>query len=66
MSKFNASISIVGIEETKVQQAILKLLENSSFLKKELDYRTQTLTAQLRRQKAYFDAKIKELQESKT
>ncbi len=66
MSKFNASISIVGIEETKVQQAILKLLENSSFLKKELDYRTQTLTEQLRRQKAYFDAKIKELQESKT
>lgn len=66
MSKFNASISIVGIEETKVQQAILKLLENSSFLKKELNYRTQTLTEQLRRQKAYFDAKIKELQESKT
>lgn len=66
MSKFNASISIVGIEEAKVQQAILKLLENSSFLKKELDYRTQTLTEQLRRQKAYFDAKIKELQESKT
>ena len=66
MSKFNASISIVGIEETKVQQAILKLLENSSFLKKELDYRTQTLTEQLRRQKAYVDAKIKELQESKT
>ena len=66
MSKCNASISIVGIEETKVQQAILKLRENSSFLKKELDYRTQTLTEQLRRQKAYFDAKIKELQESKT
>ena len=29
--KFNASISVVGISEPKVQQAILKLLENSRF-----------------------------------
>lgn len=65
MSRFNASISIVGIDDPKVQQAVLKLLENSSFLKKELDSRVGTLTESLRRQKSYFDAKIKELQEVK-
>ena len=36
MSKFNSSISTVGIKEPKVQQAILKLLENSLYQKERL------------------------------
>ena len=36
MSQFNSSISTVGIKEPKVQQAILKLLENSLYQKERL------------------------------
>lgn len=61
MSKFNSSISTVGIIEPKVQQAILKLLENSLFLNRQLTQQIGSLKEQLRRQKVYFDAKINEL-----
>lgn len=62
MSKFNSSISTVGIKEPKVQQAILKLLENSLDLNERLKTQVAALKESLRRQKVYFDAKINELQ----
>ena len=62
MSKFNSSISTVGIKEPKVQQAILKLLENSLDLNERLKTQVASLHESLRRQKVYFDAKISELQ----
>ncbi len=62
MSQFNSSISTVGIKESKVQQAILKLLENSINLNERLKTQVAALRESLRRQKVYFDAKIKELQ----
>ena len=62
MSKFNSSISTVGIKEPKVQQAILKLLENSLDLNERLKTQVAALQESLRRQKVYFDAKITELQ----
>ena len=62
MSRFNSSISTVGISEPKVQQAILKLLENSLDLNERLKAQVAELKEGLRRQKVYFDAKINELQ----
>jgi hypothetical protein len=41
--QFNSSISIVGIKEPKVQQALLKLLENSLYLNERLDKRISEL-----------------------
>ncbi len=64
MSNFNSSISVVGITEPKVQQAILKLLENSLNLNERLKTQVAALQEQLRRQKVYFDAKINELNSS--
>lgn len=49
MSKFNSSISVLGINEVKVQQAILKLLENSLYQKELLGKTSDTLTEQIRR-----------------
>lgn len=46
---FNASISVLGIKEPKVQQAILKLLENSLFQKELLGKTSDTLTENIRR-----------------
>lgn len=65
MSKFNSSISTLGIIDPKVQQAILKLLENSLFLNRQLSRQIGSLKEQLRRQKVYFDAKIDELRNVK-
>ena len=65
MSKFNSSISTLGIIDPKVQQAILKLLENSLFLNRQLSQQTRSLKEELRRQKVYFDAKIDELRNVK-
>lgn len=62
MSRFNSSISTVGIKEAKVQQAILKLLENSIYLNKMFLSQIDDLKEQLRRQKVYFDTKIGEIQ----
>ena len=61
MRQFNSSVSTVGIKEPKVQQAILKLLENSIYLNTRLTNQINDLKEQLRRQKVYFDAKISEL-----
>jgi hypothetical protein len=41
--RFNSSISIVGIKEPKVQQALLKLLENSLYLNEKLDKKISEL-----------------------
>jgi hypothetical protein len=41
--QFNSSISIVGIKEPKVQQALLKLLENSLYLNERLEKRISEL-----------------------
>lgn len=49
MSKFNSSISVLGFTEVKVQQAILKLLENSLYQKELLGKSNDTLTEQIRR-----------------
>ena len=65
MSKFNSSISTLGIIDPKVQLAILKLLENSLFLNRQLSQQIRSLKEQLRRQKVYFDAKIDELRNVK-
>ena len=46
---FNASISVLGIKEPKVQQAILKLLENSLFQKELLGKTSDNLTENIRR-----------------
>ena len=40
---FNSSISVVGIKEPKVQQAILRLLENSLSLKEVYDRKIRDL-----------------------
>lgn len=61
MSSFNSSISTVGIKDAKVQQAILKLLENSLHLNKMFLSQINDLKERLRRQKVYFDTKIDEL-----
>ncbi len=42
-SQFNSSISIVGIKEPKVQQALLKLLENSLYLNERLNRKISEL-----------------------
>lgn len=49
MSKFNSSISIVGIKEPKVQQAILKLLENSLYQQERLGKTSDKFKEELRR-----------------
>lgn len=41
--QFNSSISIVGIKEPKVQQALLKLLENSLYLNERLERKISEL-----------------------
>ncbi len=51
MSKFNSSISTVGITEPKVQQAILKLLENSLYQKERLGKVSGDLQEEIRRLK---------------
>ena len=51
MSKFNSSISTVGIKEPKVQQAILKLLENSLYQKERLGKVSDNLQEEIRRLK---------------
>lgn len=41
--RFNAAISVVGVSEPKVQQALLKLLENSLYLKETFDRKIRDL-----------------------
>lgn len=40
---FNSSISVVGIADVKVKNAILRLLENSHYLKERLDRKVRDL-----------------------
>ncbi len=40
---FNSSISVVGIADVKVKNAILRLLENSRYLKERLDRKVRDL-----------------------
>ena len=49
MSKFNASISYLGIIEPKVQQAIMKLLENSLWNRETANSNRGQLEEQIRR-----------------
>lgn len=51
MRQFNSSISTVGIKEPKVQQAILKLLENSLYQKERLGKVSGDLQEEIRRLK---------------
>ena len=48
-SKFNASISTLGISEPKVQQAIMKLLENSLWQRDQSKVDKDVLEEELRR-----------------
>ena len=48
MSQFNSSISTIGIKEPKVQQAILKLLENSLYQKERLGVVSGEIKEELR------------------
>ena len=49
MSKFNASVSVLGIQEVKVQQAILKLLENSLWNRETAENNRNELKESIRR-----------------
>lgn len=49
MSRFNSNISVLGIAEPKVQQAILKLLENSLFQNELIRKTRDGLSEQIRR-----------------
>ena len=49
MSKFNASVSVLGIQEVKTQQAILKLLENSLWNRETADSNRNELKESIRR-----------------
>lgn len=49
MSKFNASISFLGIIEPKVQQAVMKLLENSLWNRETANSNRGQLEEQIRR-----------------
>lgn len=40
---FNSSISVVGIADVKVKNAILRLLENSHYLKERFDRKLRDL-----------------------
>lgn len=48
MSKFNSSVSVVGIQEVKVQQAILKLLENCNALNEQIKVERRHRTEEVR------------------
>ena len=52
---YNASISVIGVKDTIAQNALKKLLENSQYLKAELE-----------RTKADYEAKIARLQSDLT
>jgi len=57
-SKFSASISTLGIADKKTQQALMRLLENTTYLNDRLTSEVRSLKSELERQKAYFENKI--------
>ena len=59
--KFNASISTLGIKEPKVQQAIMKLLENSLYHNSKLSRVSDNLRDEnrlLRQRLSELEAKV--------
>lgn len=46
---FNSSISVVGIADVKVKNAILRLLENSLYLKRHYDRQINDLNVEIQR-----------------
>lgn len=59
-SKFSASISILGIADKKTQQALMRLLENTTYLNSRLTSEVRSLKSELERQKAYFENRLNE------
>lgn len=57
-SKFSASISTLGIADKKTQQALMRLLENTTYLNDRLTSEVRSLKSELERQKSYFENKI--------
>lgn len=49
---FNASISTLGIKDRKAQQAILRLLENTTYLNQKIGNDVRMLKQELERLKA--------------
>ena len=58
--KFSASISTLGIADKKTQQALLRLLENTTYLNNRLTSEVRSLKSELERQKAYFENRLNE------
>ena len=46
---FNSSISVVGITDVKVKNALLRLLENSLYLKRHYDRQINDLNVEILR-----------------
>ena len=49
---FNASISTLGIKDRKAQQAILRLLENTTYLSQKIENMSRQFKQELEQQKA--------------
>lgn len=58
--KFSASISTLGIADKKTQQALMRLLENTTYLNSRLTSEVRSLKSELERQKAYFENRLNE------
>ena len=58
--KFSASISTLGIADKKTQQALIRLLENTTYLNSRLTSEVRSLKSELERQKAYFENRLNE------
>ena len=59
-TKFSASISTLGIADKKTQQALIRLLENTTYLNSRLTSEVRSLKSELERQKAYFENRLNE------
>ena len=59
-TKFSASISTLGIADKKTQQALMRLLENTTYLNSRLTSEVRSLKSELERQKAYFENRLNE------
>ena len=59
-AKFSASISTLGIADKKTQQALMRLLENTTYLNSRLTSEVRSLKSELERQKAYFENRLNE------
>lgn len=57
--KFNASISTVGVKEPKVQQALLKLIENSLYIKEQYERQISDLKMEIQILRQTIYSKVK-------